>query len=132
MKRVVTSLMLAALVSCAGSSSSSSSSSSGGIPDAGAVSCARGFDASLSCVPPCAEGNDRSVGEFCTPGGGECDDNSALGAAIICSADFSATTHDWFCTKPCVQDSQCGTMGACRGNPGEDGGQKGCIPPSCQ
>ncbi len=127
-------LVLAVLGGCAGGTSSSgSSSSTGGIPDAAMANCARGFDAGASCVAPCAPGNERFVGEFCTPQGGECDDNlsQVTGAAIFCTVDFETDATDWFCTKPCEQDSQCGANAACRGDPAEDGGRKGCIPSSC-
>ena len=89
-----------------------------------------GADAALSCVKPCAHGNDRFVGEFCTPGGGQCDDNlsQVSGAASFCTVDFSNTTT-MFCTKPCQDDVQCGTGAVCRDEP--DGGQRGCVPNSC-
>ena len=128
-------LLACAVVACAGGSGSSSSSTSGGggTPDAAVANCARGFDASASCVAPCAPGNERFVGEFCTPQGGECDDNlsQVTGAAIFCTVDFEVGANDWFCTKPCEQDSQCGTNAVCTGDPAEDGGRKGCVPLSC-
>ncbi|MBI5495788.1 MAG: hypothetical protein HY904_12255 [Deltaproteobacteria bacterium] len=91
------------------------------------------LDASASCVAPCSNGNEKMVGEFCSRGGGECDDNygRAPGAAIICTVEFEPDTKDWFCTRPCDNDEQCGSGAACRGDPAEDGGRKGCVPASC-
>lgn len=115
---------------CAGTSSTASDAAVAVVPDAGRL-CER-MDAGGACVQPCAEGNERKVGEFCTAGGGECDDNSqaASGAALICTVDFSPGDVA-FCTKPCQEDSQCGSAAFCRGDPGVDGGNKGCVPNSC-
>ncbi|MEW5855654.1 MAG: hypothetical protein AB2A00_43165 [Myxococcota bacterium] len=118
---------LAAQVACAPEPSASDA----GIPDAGRACERDPIDASLSCVKPCDEGNERFVGEFCTKAGGECDDNSQVsGGALFCTADYDDSGNT-FCTRPCEEDSQCGTGASCAGDPSEDGGRKGCVPTQC-
>lgn len=128
MKRVV--LVLGLLSGCAGSTTGSTADAAvAAIPDAGRA-CER-LDSGTNCVAACDEGNDRHVGEYCTRGGGECDDNNAAttGNAIICTVDFDETAPA-FCTKPCQQDSQCGTGATCQMQP-DGGGQSGCVPNQC-
>ena len=105
-----------------------------GSPDAGVSDAGRAcerdpIDASASCVKPCDEGNERKVGEFCSKGGGECEDNFEQGA-IFCTVDNDDTT-DSFCTKPCEQDLQCGANARCSGDPANPTGPKGCVPVQC-
>ncbi len=131
MKRAGLVLVLLALGAC----SSTSDGDKGGTPDAAGPnpSCETyGHDASANCVQPCNPGNELRVGEFCTAGGPQCDDNleAGLNFAFICTSTVQADS-DGFCTRSCMQDSQCGTNAVCRGDPGQDGGQKGCVPIAC-
>ena len=104
--------------SAAGGSSNATNSSNGG---------------NTPCVMPGDPGNDRKVGKYSTVNGGECV-NLGLGNAYACTVDHDPTA-DAFCTKACVQDSQCGTGAVCVGDPDPDGGMnaglKGCVPTQC-
>ena len=80
------------------------------------------------CNGECELGNDFVVGRYCTPRGGECA-NTPNRLAPFCTAD-SSQTDLWFCTRPCADDSQCGTDAECRG--AESGGPKGCFPLFCE
>lgn len=76
-----------------------------------------------ACAAPGAVGNEQGVGEYCTPGGGECDDNDGAG---ICTVDFQSDAPP-FCTEICFSDDDCGSDSVCTDN---GGGPKGCVP-SC-
>jgi hypothetical protein len=97
------------------------------LPDAGKACEHDPIDASASCAKPCDTGNERSVGEFCSKGGGECEDNAGT---IICTVDWDDTTHT-FCTRPCEEDVQCGSDARCTGDPADPNSQKGCVPTKC-
>jgi hypothetical protein len=75
-----------------------------------------------SCVQPGDEGNENGVGDFCTPGGGECG-----GLAPLCLADAAPGEEQWFCTRLCSEDEQCGTEARCIG---DDRG-RACVPERC-
>ena len=68
-----------------------------------------------NCVPPLTQSNDDGVGGYCTPGGHEC------GSPAICTADFDASAHAWFCTAPC--SAGCGVGATCV--------SEMCVPNSC-
>jgi hypothetical protein len=89
--------------------------------------------ANTPCVQPGDEGNERKVGKYCTVNGGECV-NLGLGNAYACTVEHDATAMP-FCTKACIQDSQCGAGAVCVGDPDPDGGMnaglKGCVPSAC-
>jgi len=80
------------------------------------------------CKNPCAVGNDKGVGRYCTPGGGECNANSNLGGFIFCTKDYEPAEDVQYCTGPCTKDSDCGQNAYCTGA-GQGG--RGCIPASC-
>lgn len=106
--------------------------------DAGAVEQDSGLDAGL-CPPnlpppsdPCLTvcGNERKVGQSCTKGGGECGEFDLINA-WLCTADHGETGLQ-FCTRPCVDDSDCGSGALCRGDPSDpDGSNRGCVPTAC-
>lgn len=87
-------------------------------------------DAGAPSGPPCvtegAKGNEKGVGEFCSKGGAQCADNGS-GNAVICAADFGGPG---FCTKPCVDQSSCGTGTVCTGDSATST-TKGCLPVEC-
>src|SRR5690349_3733218 len=62
-----------------------------GSPDGG------GGSPGALCAAPGAVGNAEGVGEYCTPGGGECDDNED---ATYCTVDYEEGAPP-FCTTPC-------------------------------
>lgn len=62
-----------------------------------------------SCTHPGDKGNDFGVGEYCTPGGMQCDKFPMAG---LCLADVNQ--DQWFCTKiGCMMDSDCGMDATC-------------------
>jgi hypothetical protein len=78
------------------------------------------------CVQPGDHGNELGIGEYCTPGGHECDAFS--GSAPLCLAEAAPTDDQWFCTRIfCNDDSVCGTNAFClmtdRGS--------ACVPTRC-
>jgi hypothetical protein len=84
-----------------------------GAPDGGATE--------EACAAPGAIGNAGGVGEYCTAGGGECDDNDA---ATYCTVDYQDGAPP-FCTMPCFGPDECGEDATCA----DDGGPlKGCAP----
>jgi hypothetical protein len=74
------------------------------------------------CAEPGAVGNAGGVGEYCTPGGGECDDNES---ATYCTVDFREDAPP-FCTILCFSDGACGEDAVCASDGGS--GPKGCAP----
>ncbi len=77
-----------------------------------------------ACAAPGAVGNAGGVGEYCTEGGGECDDNDS---ATYCTVDYQSDAPP-FCTMPCFSADACGENASCTDDGG--GGLKGCVP-SC-
>jgi hypothetical protein len=77
-----------------------------------------------SCGQPEIAGNDQGVGAFCTPGGREC---QAFSLAPLCLADLVPAEEQWYCTRTCVMDSQCGADAVCVG----DARGHGCVPTRC-
>ena len=74
-----------------------------------------------ACASPGAIGNAGGVGEYCTPGGGECDDNDG---ATYCTVDYQDGAPP-FCTMPCFGADECGEDATCA----DDGGPlMGCAP----
>ena len=74
-----------------------------------------------ACASPGAVGNAGGVGEYCTAGGGECDDNDA---ATYCTVDYQDGAPP-FCTMPCFGADECGDDATCA----DDGGPlMGCAP----
>lgn len=77
------------------------------------------------CVQPGDHGNELGIGEFCTPGGGQCRD---FPSAPLCLAEAAPDDDQWFCTRIfCNDDSVCGTEAFClmtdRGS--------ACVPTRC-
>jgi hypothetical protein len=106
----------------------------GGAPsDGGAESSAKDVSIDVivdpqNCVAPNAPNDSQGVGGYCSPGGGQCASSGPGGSPRICTADLaSATTHDWYCTYPCSQPSDCGNAASCIAT------QQGmmCIPSAC-
>jgi hypothetical protein len=80
------------------------------------------------CIACGAQGNEIKVGEYCTPGGGECDDNGP-GNAILCAADFREYSPP-MCTRVCQRDDECGSDAVCRSDP-NDANARACVPNTC-
>src|SRR5262245_8867789 len=86
-----------------GASSSSSSSSSASTSGSGPMTPAN------SCSQPGDHGNSHGVGEYCTPGGGQC---AQFPQAGLCLADVGQ--DQWFCTRiSCKMDADCGENATC-------------------
>jgi hypothetical protein len=82
-----------------------------------------------TCLPAC--GNAIGVGQPCTRGGGECSGYRLEdGEAIFCTVDFDESADLSMCTKPCINDDQCGDDAICTSDP-EDPGDRGCVPAAC-
>ena len=77
-----------------------------------------------SCGQPGDMGNDIGVGRFCTRRGGECANTTG---ARVCLQDISPDDGQWFCTRLCTMDSECGTGAVCVG----DARGAGCVPAEC-
>ena len=100
-----------------GSGGSSSASSTGTGKDAGDLTPAE------SCVKAGEKGNSQGVGEYCTPGGGEC---AAFAKAGLCLADVGQ--DQWFCTRiGCKGDADCSEEAVCYKDPSG----AACIPARC-
>ena len=111
--RHVTTLLALVLIACGASAPVDA-----GPPDTGET------------VPPgsCAQrgdvGNDIGIGTFCTPHGREC---SAFPMAALCLAAVAPTDGQWFCTRTCTSDAQCGMDAVCTG----DARGRACVPARC-
>jgi hypothetical protein len=77
-----------------------------------------------SCVQAGDVGNDIGIGTFCTPRGREC---SAFPLAGLCLAAAAPSENQWFCTRLCERDDQCGADARCFG----DARGKSCVPSRC-
>lgn len=77
-----------------------------------------------SCGQPGDEGNDIGVGRFCTRRGGQCAVNSG---ARLCLQDVAPDDDQWFCTRLCTMDSECGAGAVCVG----EARGAGCVPAEC-
>ncbi len=77
-----------------------------------------------SCVQAGEVGNDIGIGTFCTPRGREC---SAFPLAGLCLAAAAPSEHQWFCTRLCERDDQCGADARCFG----DASGMACVPSRC-
>ncbi len=76
-----------------------------------------------SCVRPGDKGNDKGVGEACTPLGKEC---AKFPGAPVCLADVGQ--DQWMCTKiNCANDTECGVGATCY----KDAKGSGCVPNRC-
>lgn len=76
-----------------------------------------------SCVRPGDKGNDKGVGEACTPLGKEC---AKFAGAPVCLADVGQ--DQWMCTRiGCVSDADCGMNATCFKDPKGSG----CVPNRC-
>lgn len=80
------------------------------------------------CIPLC--GNELGVGQPCSKGGFQCPFIETGKEASFCTVDFDDTNLA-FCTKPCVDDGDCGTDAVCTGDPDKPDSDKGCTPASC-
>lgn len=77
-----------------------------------------------SCVRPGDKGNDKGVGEFCTPLGKEC--SKFTGGATVCLADVGQ--DQWMCSRiSCSTDADCGMNATCFKDPKGSG----CVPNRC-
>jgi hypothetical protein len=118
-------LLLAASPSLHACSDDSPASSPGsGRTDAGSAHDANGGDAtsasdaagdgqepSANCVKPGTPNNEQFVGGYCETNA-QCVKNESL-----CTALYGAPPNAWFCSKPCVDNEECGTGMYCADDP---------------
>jgi hypothetical protein len=81
-----------------------------------------------NCVFPGTASNASGVGGYCSPGGGQCNHAGVDGGATLCTADFNAPLHAWFCTLPCMATGDCG-QGTVTCIPAA--GALACVPAAC-
>ena len=80
------------------------------------------------CVSVKATSSEKGVGGYCSPMAGQCLHAGPGGTATLCTADFGAPAHEWFCTIPCGTTADCGPGGGtCLSTPFA----QICVPPSC-
>jgi len=79
-------------------------------------------DPDANCVKPGTPDNDAGVGGYC-----ETQDDCKKLDGGLCTAKYTTDPTEWFCTKPCDVDSQCGFGAICAVS--TDG--NGCVPISC-
>ena len=91
--------------------------------DAGGASDA---PSSGNCVPVGTPNNDKGIGGYCSPGGGECAASDAAGF-VVCTGDVGAPVDSYFCTTPCSADDQCGTNAYCA----SDARGRASVPNAC-
>ncbi len=68
----------------------------------------------LNCVRPGTPNNEMGVGGYCET---DADCKNDAGTGTLCSAIYGAPVHDWFCTKYCKMDSDCGSGEYCAHDP---------------
>lgn len=119
-----------AAAACSSSGTSTTSTGSGGSAGTGTTAATTGgagggpVAPATSCVQQGGKGNDIGVGEYCTPGGGEC---AAFDKAGLCLADVGQ--DQWWCTRiGCKVDADCGTAAHCHLDPAG----AGCVPDKCE
>jgi hypothetical protein len=135
MKRLLVLFSCASIIPVIAAGCSSSSSNGGDTTDAGSDGATTGDSATDSsvindpqnCVAPGTTNNELGMGGYCSPGGHQCDTAGPSGAARLCSADYGAPAHAWFCTYPCSVVTDCGSGEACIG----DAQGTGCVPNAC-
>ncbi len=113
-------------VACSSGGTGTTSTGAGGSTATATGAGGSGGDATpaASCIKPGDKGNDKGVGTYCTPGGGEC---AAQTVATVCLADFGQ--DQWFCTKlSCTMDGDCGTAAVCHKDPAG----AACVPRKCE
>lgn len=121
---------LALVTALAGGCPSEGSDAGPAEADAGYHGCPAGFPPPSD---PCLEdqcGNELGVGQPCTRGGNECGDLPFPTHASLCTADQS-DSNLWYCTKPCLDDDDCGEGAVCAIDP-DNPGPSGCLPSSCE
>jgi len=97
------------------------SPAAGGSPAGGASE--GGGPPSESCIQPGDLGNQLGVGEYCSPLGGECTDNTD---AQLCLADVGQ--DQWMCSRiGCTEETDCGEGAGCLIT--SDG--SACVPCEC-
>jgi hypothetical protein len=64
-----------------------------------------------NCVAPGALFSQKGIGGYCSPMGGQCAHAGTGGTPTLCTADFSAPAHEWFCTITCTTTTDCGAGG---------------------
>lgn len=88
------------------------------VPDSGVMAPAG------SCAQPGDVGNELGIGTFCSPRGGQC---AAFPQAGVCLATIAPGEGQWFCTRLCSDDADCGSDAVCTG----DGRGAACVPARC-
>ena len=115
---VVPALAVMLLTGCGDSSPTDAGGTDAGtVRDAGPVP-------AMSCGQPGDTGNENGVGAFCTPGGNECRPHPL---ASLCIVDLDPVDEQWYCTRLCAHDSDCGSGAVCGG----DSRGSACIPARC-
>lgn len=128
-----TMVLTLAVAACSSDDTTPASTADAGTPDTGAGDAQSAVDAgatsdapsSGNCVPPGTPNNEKGVGGYCSPGGGECASDAA--GFILCSGDVGAPVGSYFCTTPCSADDQCGTNAYCANDPRG----RACVPNAC-
>jgi hypothetical protein len=64
-----------------------------------------------NCVAPGAPFSQKGIGGYCSTGGGQCAHAGTGGTPTLCTADFGAPAHEWFCTITCTTTTDCGAGG---------------------
>jgi hypothetical protein len=112
-------------VSCGSDASGSGGAGggSGGSPATGGGGAGGDATPPGSCVQPGDKGNDKGVGTYCSPHGGQCADFPEAG---LCLADVGQ--DQWFCTRlGCTTNADCGMDATCY----HDSGGDACVPDRC-
>jgi hypothetical protein len=74
-----------------------------------------------NCVAPGTPNNEKGVGGYCQTSA------DCISSVSVCSALFGAPPGDWFCTKLCTLDTECGTGAYCAHDPRG----MACVPLPC-
>lgn len=92
--------------------------------DASVADTSKARDPNANCVKPGTANNEMGVGGYCEPGTDQCVSDAGI---RFCTGAFGAPSDHWFCTRPCVMDSECGSGAYCDHDPQGNG----CVPNIC-
>jgi hypothetical protein len=76
-------------------------------------------DGASNCVKPGTPSNDAGVGAYC--------DKASDCTGSFCTGLFGAPESEWFCTRLCKTDGECGGGAYCA----HDSRGAGCVPLTC-
>jgi hypothetical protein len=115
--------VLGSSISSGCSSTSTPDAADSGADDAAATDTST-RDPSKNCVKPGTPNNENGIGGYCEPGTSQCVTDAGI---RLCTGAFDAPDDAWFCTKPCVDDPECGSGAYCDHDPRGSG----CTPNIC-